>query len=94
MTAYYLGNLYYDKKRYDEAISLWERSVTLNPGFSIPHRNLGVAYYNIQQNPAKAIASYEKALLVNPGDGRVLSELDPTDEVKLLTEIRDSLARD
>ena len=74
--AYYLGTLYYDKKRYDEAIALWERSVAINPDFSIPWRNLGVAAYNVEGDPEKALARYEKAFSVNPGDGRVLSELD------------------
>ena len=52
--AYYLGNLYYDKKRYEDAISLWEKSVALDAGFSIPWRNLGIAYFNIRHNPERA----------------------------------------
>ena len=74
--AYYLGNLTYDKKRYDEAIALWERSVAINPDFSIPWRNLGIAYFNVDEDPDRAVASYERAFAVNPGDGRVLAELD------------------
>ena len=74
--AYYLGDLYYDKKRYDEAIARWERSVAVNPDFSIPWRNLGVAAFNVEGDPDKALACYEKAFAVNPDDGRVLSELD------------------
>ncbi|MEI3282649.1 MAG: tetratricopeptide repeat protein [Enterocloster sp.] len=31
---YYLGNLYYDKRQYDTAIGLWERSAELNPDFA------------------------------------------------------------
>ena len=30
---YYLGNLWYDKRQYDEAIVNWEKSVSLDPAF-------------------------------------------------------------
>jgi tetratricopeptide (TPR) repeat protein len=73
--AYYLGNLYYDKKRYDEAIQNWERSVEVDPGFSIPWRNLGVAYYNVCHEADRAIHCYEKAIEANPEDGRARYEL-------------------
>ncbi len=74
--AYYLGTLYYDKKRYDEAVANWQRATELAPAFSIPWRNLGIAAYNVHHEPARAIAYYEKAFEVAPQDGRVLSELD------------------
>ena len=74
--AYYLGNLTYDKKRYDEAIENWTLATQQAPDFSIPWRNLGVAAYNVQKAPDKAIAFYEKALAAAPKDGRVISELD------------------
>lgn len=76
LVAYYLGNLYYDKKRYPEAIAQWERATQLVPSFATPWRNLGIAYYNFLHEPEKAIASYERAFELNPRDGRVLSELD------------------
>ncbi|MCJ7551993.1 MAG: tetratricopeptide repeat protein, partial [Anaerolineae bacterium] len=74
--AYYLGTLYYDKKRYDEAVANWLRAAELAPAFSIPWRNLGIAAYNVHHEPAQAIAYYEKAFEVAPQDDRVLSELD------------------
>lgn len=74
--AYYLGNLYYDKKRYDEAIGQWERATQLDPAFATPWRNLGIAAYNVQHDAKKAIACYEHAFALNPQDDRVLSELD------------------
>ncbi len=73
---YYLGNLYYDKKRYEEAISLWEKSVAIDKGFSIPWRNLGIAYFNIRHNSERALDAYQRALLENPQDARVFYELD------------------
>ena len=73
---YYLGNLLYDKKRHLEAIEQWEWSQALDSGFSIVHRNLGMAYYNIEKNPQKAVHSYQAACQANPNDARLFFELD------------------
>ena len=73
---YYLGNLLYDKKRYEEAIYEWEASVDLDSSFSIPWRNLGIAYFNVRKDAPRALDAYEKALACNPGDARLLYELD------------------
>ncbi|HEY9154808.1 MAG TPA: tetratricopeptide repeat protein, partial [Opitutaceae bacterium] len=74
--AYYLGNLYYDRRRYDEAISLWEKSARANPAFSIVWRNLGIAYFNVRNDARKARSAYEKALKANPTDPRLVYERD------------------
>lgn len=74
--AYYLGNLFYDRRRYREAITLWERSTRLAPEFSVAWRNLGIAYFNIERAPAKARRAYERALKANPADARVFYERD------------------
>ena len=74
--CYYLGNLLYDKKRYKEAIQQWEAASRLEPGFSIPWRNLGIAYYNARHDAERAQACYRRAFEANPCDARVLSELD------------------
>ena len=73
---YYLGNLLYDKKRYEEAISEWEESVDLDGSFSIPWRNLGIAYFNARKDAPRALTAYEKAFALDPQDARLLYELD------------------
>lgn len=73
---YYLGNLFYDRRRHKEAIQLWEKSAKLDPKFSIVWRNLGIGYFNISKNPAKAKAVYEKAFAANRNDARLLYERD------------------
>ena len=73
---YYLGNLFYDKKRYEEAIGEWEASVRLEPSFAIPWRNLGIAYFNIRKDAARALSAYESAFKANPADARLLYEFD------------------
>ena len=74
--SYYLGNLLYDKRHSEEAISLWEAAVKVHPKFSTAWRNLALAAYNIQRDGRKALRLYTKAFEVNRADPRVLSELD------------------
>ncbi len=73
---YYLGNLFYDRRRHREAISLWEKSAKRAPRFSVVWRNLGIGYCNILKQPAKARAAYECAVQSNPRDARLLYERD------------------
>lgn len=73
---YYLGNLYYDKRQYVDAVALWESSAKLNPDFPTVHRNLAFAYYNKQHDAMKALQSIEKACSLDPNDGRLLLERD------------------
>jgi tetratricopeptide (TPR) repeat protein len=73
---YYLGNLFYDRRRHEEAIRLWERSARLAPNFSIVWRNLGIGYINIRKNTRLAHAAYDHAFRVNPADARLLYERD------------------
>lgn len=73
---YYLGNLLYDKGRHEEALRSWEESCKLDPSFSIPWRNLGIAYYNVRRDSKTALDAYGKACEVNPKDARLLYEFD------------------
>jgi tetratricopeptide (TPR) repeat protein len=73
---YYLGNLFYDRRRHREAIALWEKSARLDPAFSVVWRNLGIGYFNVLKQPAKARAAYERAVRANPTDARLLYERD------------------
>src|SRR5262249_1171500 len=57
---YYLGNLLYDRRRHEEAIRLWEKSTKLDGTFSVAWRNLGIGYFNIRKQPAKARTAYDR----------------------------------
>ncbi|UPK67208.1 DUF5107 domain-containing protein [Chitinophaga filiformis] len=74
--AYYLGNLWYDKRQYTEAIACWEQSARLDDTFPIVHRNLSLAYYNKLHKKVQAITFMEKAFSLAPDDARILMELD------------------
>ncbi|WP_462409327.1 tetratricopeptide repeat protein [Neobacillus sp. Marseille-QA0830] len=73
---YYLGNLFYDKKRQKEAVKHWEAARSINPYFATVHRNLGLAYFNVLGDDEKAQTALETALACNSSDARVLFELD------------------
>lgn len=74
--ACYLGNLYYDRRRYAEAIALWERSAKLEPRYSVVWRNLGIATFNVRGSARKAEAAYARAIAADPTDARLLYERD------------------
>jgi tetratricopeptide (TPR) repeat protein len=73
---YYLGNLWYDKRQYDEAIACWEKSIQINKNFATPYRNLAIAYYNKRNDTQKALQFLKKAFDLDDSDARVLMEFD------------------
>ncbi|HEX9045610.1 MAG TPA: DUF5107 domain-containing protein [Verrucomicrobiae bacterium] len=73
---YYLGNLLYDRRRHEEAITLWERSAKLDSNFPIVWRNLGIGCFNIRGNYTRAKTAYDRACRANPSDARLLYERD------------------
>lgn len=73
---FYLGNLWYDKRQYAEAIASWEQSAELDSSFPTVWRNLSLAYFNKLNLPEKAVESLEKAFSLDTTDARVLMELD------------------
>lgn len=76
VAAYALGNFWYDKRQYEEAIASWEQSRKANEGFATVHRNLSLANYNKLKNKPKAQQLLETAFNLDTNDARVLMELD------------------
>lgn len=73
---YYLGNLWYDKRQYDEAIASWELSIKRNASLPTAFRNLGIAYFNKRNDAKKALSYYETSFSLDTTDARLLMELD------------------
>jgi tetratricopeptide (TPR) repeat protein len=73
---YLLGNFLFDRRRYAEAIQMWEASAALQPDFATVWRNLGIAYFNAQRDATRACEAFEHAWKANPTDGRVFYERD------------------
>ncbi len=72
---YYLGNLLFDEQP-AAALKEWERSREIDPGFATVHRNLAIAYQQVEHDLGKAVTSMEKAVQCDPSDARLLYELD------------------
>ncbi|MEA4810165.1 hypothetical protein SDC9_25170 [bioreactor metagenome] len=73
---YYLGNLWYDKRQYPEAIEAWEKSVKQDASFPTVLRNLSLAYFNKLSKINEAVILLEKAFQLDTLDARILMELD------------------
>ena len=73
---YYLGNIWYDKRQYAEAITAWETSVQIDDKFPTVLRNLALAYFNKLGKKTEAVDLMEKAYALDSNDARLLMELD------------------
>ncbi len=73
---YYLGNLYYDKRQYEVAMSLWKKSALLDATFPTVQRNLALGYFNKENQVERAVECMEQAFRLDSSDARVLMELD------------------
>jgi tetratricopeptide (TPR) repeat protein len=71
-----LGHLFFDRRRPSEAIALWERAVRLDPGLAVAWRNLGIAYFNVTRQPARARRAYAAARRADPTNARLVYERD------------------
>ena len=75
MAHYYLGELLYDKKQYDAAVSHWRETVSAKPDFAPARRNLSVAYYN-HGDRSLAAGEIAEAVRLEPENSRFLLEQD------------------
>ncbi len=73
---YYIGDLLYDKKRYEDAIAVWEKSIELDGKFPTAKRNLALAYVNKRNDCERGLKLLEEAFELNKSDSRVFYELD------------------
>lgn len=73
---FYLGNLYYDRRRHEDAIAHWQASVGIDPDNAVAWRNLGIALYNVRRDVDGALQAYARARRVDVDDARLLYEQD------------------
>jgi tetratricopeptide (TPR) repeat protein len=71
-----IGNFLYDRRRCEEAIAAWERSLALGLESATVHRNLGIAYFNVRRDATAAQKAFADAMKMDPEDARVLYEKD------------------
>lgn len=71
--CYYLGCLYYDRFRYDEAVACWEEAVQRKRDHGKALRCLSIAYFDKYHDPASARMCMERAMAAK-NDPRLLFE--------------------
>ncbi len=76
VAAYAMGNRYFDKCRHADAITMWEAAIEAKSDVSQVYRNLGIAYWNHQQDGEKAADFYRQAIERSPHDPRLIGESD------------------
>jgi tetratricopeptide (TPR) repeat protein len=72
---YYLGNLWYDKGQYSDAINCWMKSIERDDQFPTVMRNLALAAYNKIENTEHALKLLGQAFDLDQSDARVFMEL-------------------
>lgn len=73
--CYYLGSLYYDRFRYEDAANIWEEGLTRDNTHGKIWRNLSLYYFDKAGNPDKAKECLENALKYK-NDPRLLLEYE------------------
>ena len=85
------GNKFYAKENYKVAILSYENVLNSGKQSADVYFNLGNCYYKLHQ-VAPAIYNYEKALLLNPEDGEIKTNLDfarkmTIDDIKVIPKV-------
>jgi len=62
---FYLGNSFYYRKKLEEGIDCYQKSVQIKPDFDWPHNNLGILLYDLKKFP-EAEKEYRAAIKINP----------------------------
>lgn len=72
---YQLGNILGNYGRLKEAAECWEKAVNIDPGLSIPWRNLGLYYWVELNDNKKSEACYRNAIKARPTDQTLYRDL-------------------
>lgn len=85
------GNALYAKENYKEAVKNYEAIIATGNQSAEVYFNLGNCYYKLQQ-VAPAIYYYEKALLLNPNDTEIRTNLEfarkmTIDDIKVIPKV-------
>jgi tetratricopeptide (TPR) repeat protein len=75
-----LGNLLYGLGRRGEGLAHWREAVRLDERLALGWRNVGYAEAQLRRDDRAALAAYDRAVAVDPGDARVLLERDQVAE--------------
>jgi len=65
-SLYYMGEVYFAYKRYDDFREVTEDIIAIDPKEQAAHYNLGIYYYNAKRNRSKAYQSFKKTTDLDP----------------------------
>jgi tetratricopeptide (TPR) repeat protein len=90
-SAFEQGNQYYQKENYQAAISSFESVLNSGKQSAELYFNLGNCYYKLHK-VAPAVYNYEKALLLNPNDKEIKTNLEfarkmAIDDIKVIPKV-------
>ena len=60
-----LGSVYYEKGKFEEAVTAYKKALELNPSYYVAYNSLG-AVYSAEKRCVDAVACYRKAIELNP----------------------------
>jgi len=72
----FLGNLLYARGQRKEGFAHWERAVGIDKGLELAWRNVAYGLRFLMKNYKGSYQAYQTAARLDPGDARVLLELD------------------
>jgi tetratricopeptide (TPR) repeat protein len=75
-----LGNVLYGLGRREDGLARWKQAVALDERLALSWRNIAWAERQLHQDDRAAAEAYRRAFAIDPGDARVLLELDQTAE--------------
>jgi tetratricopeptide (TPR) repeat protein len=84
-----LGNSYIELQRYDEAISEYLSSISLNDKSSMAYNNLGIAYYN-KGDMIQAKRAFIQANILDPSSKEAIHNLDMIEKMIRQRDLRNS----
>jgi tetratricopeptide (TPR) repeat protein len=91
LAKYLLGNFCYAHERYEEGIQLWQESLNGLASYDVLLRNLGIAFWQLKNDPIAAISYFEKALVINPNNQDLYLHLDDLYRMRGLNDEREQL---
>jgi tetratricopeptide (TPR) repeat protein len=71
-----LGCILYDKKHYAAAANAWQTTISIQPDFYMPYRNLAVVKYSYLGERKAALPLLRKAMELHPKDDFLLKEVN------------------
>lgn len=76
LIQYGLGNFYLNAKRHEDAIDIWQKAADNGCEYATLYRNLGIAYWNANEDGTRARSCFKRAIELSPKDMRIQFEYD------------------